>query len=229
VKTPEGQARRWNDYGIGLLEQAQYGAAADAFREAGRLSPEDTDLLVNAAIAELRTEQFGLARAQIGKAVALLDAALRKKPADPRARFFRALALRAEGKPHEAAERLSSLAAEFPRDREVWRQLGQTEYQLGRLGGARAAFEAVVRIDPNDAGAYQFLASVYAAEGRGDDAARAQKLYLLWRDDPLTDSIAARFFALYPQWAEERVGSHAHTADSPPRPTMTGHLAAPER
>jgi Flp pilus assembly protein TadD/nitrate/TMAO reductase-like tetraheme cytochrome c subunit len=226
---PELEARRWNDYGIGLLEQAQYGAAAEAFREAARLNPRDSDLLVNASIAEIRTEQFGLERAQIGKAAALLEAALRLKPADPRARFFRALVLRAEGKAREAAEELARLAAEFPRDREVRRQLGQTTYQLGRLAEARAAFEAVLEIDPNDAGAYQFLSPIYAAEGRKEEAARAQQLYLLWRDDPLTDQLAARFFALYPQWAEERVWSHAHSSDSPARPTQTGHLAAPER
>ena len=35
------QALRWNDYGIALLEQAQYGPAADAFRRAGKLNPTD--------------------------------------------------------------------------------------------------------------------------------------------------------------------------------------------
>jgi Flp pilus assembly protein TadD len=227
--TPEQQARRWNDYGIGLLEQAQYGAAAEAFREAARLNPKDSDLLVNAAIAELRTEQFGLERAQIRKAATLLDTALTMKPADPRPRFFRALVRRAEGQPREAADELSKLATEYPRDRELRRQLGQTEYLLGRLPEARAAFEAILAVDPNDAGAYQFLSPIYAAEGRVEDAERAHQLYLLWRDDPLADVIAARFFARFPQWAEERVWSHAHAPDSPPRPTQTGHLAAPER
>jgi Flp pilus assembly protein TadD len=33
--------KRWNDYGIGLLEQAQYGQAADAFRRASALNPSD--------------------------------------------------------------------------------------------------------------------------------------------------------------------------------------------
>jgi hypothetical protein len=52
-------AKRWNDYGIGLLDQAQYGPAAGAFRRASLLDPNDPNLLVNIAIAERRTERFG--------------------------------------------------------------------------------------------------------------------------------------------------------------------------
>jgi Flp pilus assembly protein TadD/nitrate/TMAO reductase-like tetraheme cytochrome c subunit len=223
----ELQARRWNDYGIGLLEQMQYGPAADAFRRASALNAKDSDLLVNASIAEMRTEQFGLARDQIGKAAVLLRRALKLNPTDARARFFNALLMRADRNPVAAAGELTKLAQEHPRDREVRRQLGQTLYLLGRMPEARAAFEAILAIDPNDAGAYQFLSPIYASEGRAEDAARAQKLYLLWRDDPLTDPLAARFFAANPQWADERVWSHSHASDSPPRPTLTGSLAAP--
>ena len=223
------QARRWNDYGIGLLEQMQYGAASDAFMRAAELNPKDSDLLVNASIAELRTEQYGIERGQIRKAAALLERASKLNPTDARVRFFRALVARADGRPREAADELAKVAAEYPRDREVWRQLGQTLYLLGDIGGARAAFESVVRVDPNDAGAYQFLSPVYASEGLKEESARAQELYLLWREDPLADAVAARFFAANPQWAEERVWSHVHAGDSPARPTLTGHLAAPER
>lgn len=230
AQTPQQlQARRWNDYGIGLLEQMQYGAASDAFRRAFELNPTDSDLVVNASIAELRTEQYGLERGQIRKAAELLDRALKLNPSDARVRFFRALVARADGRPREAADALARVATEYPRDREVLRQLGQTLYLLGDIKGARAAFESIVSIDPNDAGAYQFLSPIYASEGRKDEAARAQQLYLLWRDDPLADAVAARFFAANPQWAEERVWSHVHAGDSPLRPTLTGHLAAPER
>jgi Flp pilus assembly protein TadD len=223
------QWRRWNDYGIGMLEQAQYGPAADAFRRASELSPRDSDLLVNASIAELRTEQFGLAREQIRKSRELLDRAFRLNPSDARVRFFRALVTRAEGRPREAAAELQKVAAEYPRDREVWRQLGQTLYVIGEIAGARTSFESLLRIDPNDAMAYQFLSPIYASEGRKEDAARAHQLYLLWRDDPLADSVAARFYAANPQWGEERVGAHVHANDSPLRPTLTGRLAAPVR
>ncbi len=222
------QARRWNDYGIGLLEQAQYGAAAEAFRRASALNPEDSNLLVNASIAEMRTEQYGLERGQIRKATVLLEAALRINPADPRVRFFRALLWRSEGKTQHAADELMKIAREFSRDREVQRQLALTLYTLGRLAESRVAFEAVLAIDPNDAGAYQFLSPIYASEGGQAKSARANELYLLWRDDPLADSIATLFFAANPQWIEERVLSHSHGKGSPLRPTLTGVFAAPD-
>ena len=222
-------ARRWNDYGISLMEQAQYGAAAEAFRRASALNRRDPDLLVNASIAEIRTEQYGLERGQIRKAARLLEAAIKLRPADPRTRFFRALVWRSDGKARLAAAELSKIAREFPRDREVQRQLAHTLYTLGRIAEARVAFEAVLAVDPNDAGAYQFLSPIYASEGRREDAARANKLYLLWRDDPLADFVGARFFAANPQWADERVLSHSHGKHSPLRPTLTGPLAAPDK
>jgi Flp pilus assembly protein TadD len=223
------QAKRWNDYGIGLLQQAQYGPAAEAFRQASALSPDDPDLLISAAIAEMSTERYGFEREQLSKAAVLLDAALKINPLLPRARFYHALLIRSEGRTREAADELAGVAREHPRDREVQRQLGQTLYTLGQFAEARAAFEAILAIDPNDTGAYQFLAPLYESEGRSAEAARARSLYLSWREDPLADKIAIRFFTAHPEWADERVGPHIHGAASSLRPTLTGHFAAPDK
>jgi Flp pilus assembly protein TadD len=223
------QARRWNDYGIGLLEQAQYGAAAQAFRQASTLDPRDPNLLVNAAIAELRTERFAPERTQLQKAAALLVQALALEPAHARARFYRALVWRGEGKLREAADELTALTRQYPRDREVQRQLGQTLYTLGHLAEARVALEAVLAIDPNDAGVYRLLAPIYASEGRQAEAEGASTLYLQWRDDPEAAPVAARFFAAHPEWQDERIGAHAHSRTSPSRPVLTGASAAPDQ
>ena len=225
----ELQARRWNDYGIALLEQAQYGPAAQAFRRASELNPTDLNPLVSAAIAEMKTERFGLDRNQLEKAAELLAAALKLDPTNARARFVHALLLRSQNKPTQAAGELAKLAYEYPRDREVARQLGQTLYALGRVAEARRAFETIVEIDPTDFGAYQFLSPIYQSEGYGEKANHAQYLFLQWRDDPMASSIAARFFAAHPQWTDERVLAHTHDGDSPPRPVLSGMLAAPEK
>lgn len=225
----ELQARRWNDYGIALLEQAQYGPAAEAFRRASDLNPQDLNPLVSAAVAEMRTERFGLDRNQLLKAAELLDAALKLDPANARARYFHALVLRSQKKPAEAATELTKLAQEYPRDREVARQLGQTLYVLGRIAEARQAFEAILEVDPTDFGAYQFLSPIYQSEGQTDKANYARFLFLQWRDDPMASTIAARFFAAHPQWTDERVLSHTHDGDSPQRPVLSGFLAAPDK
>lgn len=225
----ELQAQRWNDYGIALLEQAQYGPAADAFRRAAKLNPADLNPLVSAAIAEMKTERFGLDRNQLAKAAELLEAALKRDPTNARARFVHALLLRSQKKPSEAVAELARLAREYPRDREVARQLGQTLYALGRIAEAKRAFEAIVEVDPTDFAAYQFLSPIYQSEGLREKAIYAQYLFLQWRDDPLASPIAARFFAAHPQWTDERVLAHTHDGDSPPRPVLSGLLAAPEK
>src|SRR5262249_36876611 len=168
--------KRWNDYGIGLLEQAQYGAAAAAFSRAFALDPANSSLLVNNAIAEMRTERFGPEREQWQKASALLDRALTLRPNDSRARYFRSLIWRANGRAREAADELSALAAEYPQDREVQRQLGQTLYTLGIFDRARQAMEIILRIDPTDAGAYQMLSPIYLSEGRQREAGNVHAL-----------------------------------------------------
>jgi cytochrome c-type biogenesis protein CcmH/NrfG len=225
----ELQARRWNDYGIALLEQAQYGPAAAAFRRASELNPQDLNPLVSAAVAEMRTERFGPERNQLGKAAELLDAALKLDPTNARARYFHALLLRSQKKPAEAVDELTKLTQEYPRDREVARQLGQTLYVLGRIAEARQAFENVIGVDPTDFSAYQFLSPIYQSEGQLDKANYARFLFLQWRDDPMASSIATRFFAAHPQWTDERVLAHTHDGDSPLRPVLSGLLAAPEK
>ena len=122
---------------------------------------------------------------------------------------------------------MAKLAQEYPRDREVARQLGQTLYALGRIAEARPAFETILAVDPTDFGAYQFLSPIYQSEGLTDKAQYARSRYLQWRDDPLADSIAARFFAAHPQWADERILLHTHVDNSARRPTLTGSMAAP--
>src|SRR6185369_13480860 len=213
--TKDVQARRWNDYGIALLEQAQYGPAAEAFRRAAELNPSDPNPFVSAAIAEMRTERFGPERNQLGKAAELLDAALKLDPNNPRARYIHALLLRSQKKSVEASTELARLAQEYPRDREVARQLGQTLYALGRIAEARVAFEAIINVDPTDFGAYQFLSPIYQSEGQTEKADHARGRYLQWRDDPVASTIAARFFAAHPQWADERILAHTHDGDSP--------------
>lgn len=229
VPNLEQESRRWNDYGIALLEQAQYGPAALAFRRASELNPADLNPLVSAAIAEMKTERFGPDRNQLRKAAELLDQAMRIDPTNARARFVHALILRSEGRALEAAAELSKLAEQYPRDREVARQWGQTLYALGLIAEAQPVFESILAVDPTDFGAYQFLAPIYQSEGRLEKAASARSLYLQWRDDPMASPIASRFFASHPQWADERVPKHTHGGDSAPRPVLNGELAAPER
>ena len=101
---------------------------------------------MNAALAELKSERFGPDRTQLAKAVELLERALVVEPTSARARFFRTVARRAEGDAAGALEVLEALASEYPRDREVRRQLGQTLLTLGRTWDARVAFDQAIAL-----------------------------------------------------------------------------------
>jgi len=107
-----------------------------------------------------------------------------------------------ENKVQEAADLLGKIAVDYPNDREVQRQLGQTLYRLGRYDEARQSFLTINRIDPTDAGAYQFLSPLFANLGLSKESEAAQKNYLLWRDDPLADVVANRFYTAHPEWAD---------------------------
>jgi len=227
--TRSPQSKRWNDYGIGLLEQTQYGQAAASFRRAAELDPSNPDFPVNAAIAEMRAERFGPEREQFGRASQLLDAALRLDAKHWRGRFYRALILNSEEKLEDAAKELVEVSRAFPRDREVLRQLGQTLQALGRTSEARTRFEAITAIDPTDFLAWQFLAPLYSGEGKEVEAAQAQARYLQWRDDPRAEAIAARFYAAHPEWIEARIPLRVIDRNAARRPVLNGHEASPDK
>lgn len=226
-KTP--QWKRWNDYGIGLLEQGQYGQAARAFLLASRINTTDPNPLVNAAIAELSTERYGHDKEQLNKAALLLDDALNIAPTHWRSRYYKAITLRASGKLREAADMLLPIAETYPRDREVQRQLGQVLFLLGNSSEAASAFKKVLRIDPTDWLAWQLLIPVYSGLGQKEEAKTANRFYLTWRDDPQVESITARFYAAHPQWAEERPTVHVHGIHSAQRSVVVREFAAPDK
>ena len=109
------------------------------------------------------------------------------------------------------------------------RQLANTRYTMGEFIASRISFRRILEIDPTDALAWQFLIPLEEMEGNRGAADIAREKYLLWRDDPQSDSIAARFFAGHPEWAEERSGAHVHEANSAPRPVLIGAHAVPEK
>jgi tetratricopeptide (TPR) repeat protein len=211
------------------LGQSQYGEAANAFREASKIEPLNPDFYVNAAIAEMQTERFGPEKTQIAKATELLKKALHLNPEKPRTSYYWALNRRSLGFVGEAETILRKLAKDFPTDREVQRQYGQTLYRLGKFAEARLAFSQVNIIDPTDSDAFRFLSILFKLNGSIFQAENAQKNYLLWRDDPNVDIIANKFYSAHPEWADVRTAGKIYSENSPKRPTITGENAAAER
>lgn len=223
----KAEARRWNDYGIALLEQTAYGQATSAFQKASEFDPNDSQIWVNRAIGEMRSERFGPEREQLRKAAELLVKALSLDPNNLRAKFYQALVWRGQGKSVEALNQFKVVASGYPRDREVLKQYGQTLYTTGQYSEALVVLEKALAIDPNDASIYKLLSPLYEGAGRHSEAIAANESYLQFKDDPWAENIASQFFVRHPEWREERGNVHVHGQAATKRPVLIGSNAAP--
>jgi tetratricopeptide (TPR) repeat protein len=62
---------RWNNLGIGLLDELQYSDAINAFEQVTRLRPEYKDGYINLGLTYIEWEKYDEARQSLEKALAL--------------------------------------------------------------------------------------------------------------------------------------------------------------
>ena len=198
---------RWNNYAIGLLDSQQYGAALDAFAQVVKLRPDYADAYTNRAITEIFWQRYDDARVD-------LEQALRLAPGNSRALYYRALVERNEGKLDQAAADLQHVTQAYPRSRDAHRELGFTFYQQRKYPLARAEYEAVQSIDPDDLAAHYNLALVYRRLGLKEQAAKEAAYFADEKDDPTASIYALSFLRKHPAVANESVAWHAHDLDS---------------
>jgi tetratricopeptide (TPR) repeat protein len=89
-------------------------------------------------------------------------------------RFIEAMVLARGKTPADAVEPLRALANDYPGERFLQVQLGQTLAGLGRHDEARAAFEKAIAINGDTPRAYALAGNTYLMKG---DYARARELY----------------------------------------------------
>src|SRR6185503_8970564 len=118
-KTAIPDWRRWNNYGIALMDQKQYPLAIDAFMHAAALDDKYRSMAqVNQAIGLIELDQFD-------RAASLLEVVVRANPENMRALFQQARVFMRRGKLDEAEANLRRVLAAFPRDRLSLQQLGE--------------------------------------------------------------------------------------------------------
>ena len=96
------------------------------------------------------------------EALARVDRSLAAKPADPRLRFLKGVALADAKRIPEATEMLVKLTEEYPELAEPYNNLAVIYAAEGRHDKARAALEAALRANPGYATAHENLGDVYA-------------------------------------------------------------------
>jgi tetratricopeptide (TPR) repeat protein len=184
--------RRWNNYGISLLDQRQFAAAADAFAKVITLDEKYRAFaLTNRALALMQIDRWDEARELIEKAIAL-------DPKNFRAIFQRGRINRIEGKLAEAEADFLSVNAAYPTDRLTLQQLGELAKIKRDFQSARKYFEAILQIDPEDTGAHYNMMLVYNKLNMKDEAKREAKIFEDLKEDPRTTALASEFLQKNP-------------------------------
>jgi Tfp pilus assembly protein PilF len=195
---------RWNNVGIGYLDQLQYEDAIHAFEQVIRLRPEYKDGYINAGLTYIEWEKYSDARAPLEKALTLHQD-------DARALYYLALVERRQR--HTAAEvaNLEKVVAQFPQSRDARRELGISYYQQHRSAEAMQQFKALQAIDPDDLAAHYNLAVLYRRMGMKDEAANEAAKYTTKRIDPGAPTYSLDYLRKHPEISIESVPWHVHT------------------
>ncbi len=195
---------RWNNYGIGLLDAQQYGDSVHAFEQVVKLRPDYADAYTNVALANFQWQKYDQARASLTKALEL-------SKDNPRALYYMALVARNEGDLDGAIEDLKKVVAAYPESRDAHRELGFSYYQEHKYQEARAEYERVQVIDPDDLSAHYNLSILYRRLGMKAEAAVEAAKFADQKDDPTANTYALEYLRKHSEIAAESVPWHVHS------------------
>ena len=195
---------RWNNLGIGYLDQLQYSEALEAFQHVTQLRPDYKDGFINIGLTYIEWEKYSEARTPLEKALTL-------KPDDARALYYMALVeRRARNSEAEVAD-LQKVVAQYPNSRDARRELGISYYQLHRADEAVQQFKALQQIDPDDLAAHYNLAVLYRRLGLKKQATEEAALYTMKRIDPGAPTYSLDYLRKHPEISNESVPWHIHS------------------
>lgn len=179
------------DYGIGLFREGNTEFARRAWLTALDLAPTNGRLYTDIGMTYYKESEYDLAAEWFDKAKEAV-------PDDARVEWFRALMLERSGRYQEALAQLDQVVARYPRSDKALFEQGKIRAWLGDTQGARAAYEAVIAIDPNQAGAYHGLAQVYRQEGLDLEARALGSAFDRLRQDTTTGRWLNAFYTKEP-------------------------------
>jgi tetratricopeptide (TPR) repeat protein len=208
---------RWNNLGIGYLDQLQYEDSIHAFEQVVRLRPDYKDGYINLGLTYIEWEKYEEARNPLEKALALL-------PDDARALYYMALVERRARHSEAETADLERVVAQFPQSRDARRELGISYYQQHRPDEAIEQFKALQAIDPDDLAAHYNLAILYRRKGMKTQAAQEAAQYTIKRIDPGAPTYSLDYLRKHPEISNESVPWHVHTEMSSPSQSIGGGL-----
>jgi tetratricopeptide (TPR) repeat protein len=195
---------RWNNLGIGYLDQLQYADAINAFNEVVKLRPDYADGYTNIGLTEIEWEKYGSALASIQKALTL-------SPNNARALYYDALIERRTGHQDVEVADLLEVVRQYPDSRDARRELGISYYQQHMNNEAMEQFIQLQRIDPDDLAAHYNLSILYRRAGMKDKAAEQQAQFVTKKFDPSAPTYSLDFLRKHPEISTESVPWHMHS------------------
>ena len=149
-----------------------------------------------------------------------LEHALQLDTQNARARYYLALVDRVQGRFDAAMQDLRTVIAQFPRSRDAHRELGYSLFQQHDYPAARAEYETVQSIDPDDLSAHYMLSIIYRRLGLKEQAAKEAADFADQKDDPAANTYALDYLRTHPEITAESVPWHVHReAAIQPQPT----------
>jgi tetratricopeptide (TPR) repeat protein len=214
LPTDNADWMRWNNLGIGYLDQLQHSDAMHAFEQVTRLRPDYKDGYINIGLTYIDWEKYDEARAPLEKALSL-------HPDDARALYYLALVERRERHSDAEIADLEKVVAQFPESRDARRELGISYYQQHRPDDAIAQFKALQAIDPDDLAAHYNLAILYRRKGMKHQAEIEAAQFAIKRVDPGAPTYSLDYLRKHPEISIESVPWHVHS-DVHTMPQNTG-------
>ena len=207
--------RRWNNYGIALLDQRQFPQAADAFDEVIDFDVKDYKAfaITNKALALMEIAGWQ-------EADKLIDKALELDAANMRAVFQRGRISRVRNRLDEAERDFKKVLEQYPRDRLTLQQLGELakiksdtvapEDRQNQLKIAQNYYNQVLAIDPEDVGAHYNMMIICQKLGERELAKKEALIFKDLKDDPQVTSLAGNFLQQNSHIGNESAPFHAH-------------------
>ncbi|MBS1792583.1 MAG: tetratricopeptide repeat protein [Acidobacteria bacterium] len=207
--------RRWNNYGIALLDQRQFPQAADAFDAVVDYDFKDYKAFAYTNKALALMEMGGWKEAE-----KLVDKALAIDAQNMRALFQSGRISRVQSRLDEAEADFKKVLEKYPRDRVTLQQLGELakiksdsvpkEQRGAQLEIAKNYYLQILAIDPEDVGSHYNLMILYQKLGMRDEAKKEAVIFKDLKDDPQVTALAGNFLQANPAAGNESLPFHTH-------------------
>jgi tetratricopeptide (TPR) repeat protein/nitrate/TMAO reductase-like tetraheme cytochrome c subunit len=206
--------RRWNNYGIALIDNRQFPQSADAFDEVMKANNEYAAFAhTNRALALI--EMGGWQEAE-----KLITKALELDPKNSRAIFQRGRIHRVRSRLEQAEADFKKVLESFPRDRLTLQQLGEISKiksdvvargeRTAMLKVAEGYYKQILEIDPEDIGSHYNLMLIYQKLGMREEARKESKIFQDLKEDPAQTPLASNFLQTNWNIGNESLPYHTH-------------------